>query len=113
MTTGQRACGLLRSCPKPNTPYYYKPGECNSIPLVVIRQIGGYISIEANEAIIRQWFDEFWNARKLEMAAELLMNPDHVFGEDSGAGYRRGYDISVALGRIHSRVARKEVMTIR
>jgi predicted ester cyclase len=43
------------------------------------------MSIDANKATVRHWFDEFWNAEKLEMADELL-HPDYVFGEDYGAG---------------------------
>ena len=43
------------------------------------------MSIEANKAIVRRWFEEFWNAGKLDVLAELL-HPDYVFGEDYGAG---------------------------
>jgi len=41
--------------------------------------------IEANKAIVRRWYDEFWHAGKLDVLAELL-HPDYVFGEDYGAG---------------------------
>ena len=43
------------------------------------------MSIEANKAIVRRWYDEFWNAEKLDVLAELL-HPDYVFGEGYGAG---------------------------
>jgi steroid delta-isomerase-like uncharacterized protein len=43
------------------------------------------MSIEANKAIVRRWFDEFWNAEKLEVAGELL-HPDYVYAEGYGAG---------------------------
>ena len=43
------------------------------------------MSIEANKAIIRRWYDEFWHAGKLDVPAELL-HPDYVFGEGYGAG---------------------------
>jgi len=47
--------------------------------------MGGNMSIEANKAIVRRWYDEFWNAEKLEVADELL-HPDYVFAEGYGAG---------------------------
>src|SRR5215216_5414495 len=43
------------------------------------------MSINANKATVRRWFDEFWNAGKLDAAAELL-HPDYVFAEGYGAG---------------------------
>jgi len=43
------------------------------------------MSNEVNTVIVRRWFDEFWHARKLEVADQLL-HPDYVFGEDYGAG---------------------------
>jgi predicted ester cyclase len=43
------------------------------------------MSIEANKATVRRWFDEFWNTEKLEVADELL-HPDYVFGEGYAAG---------------------------
>jgi predicted ester cyclase len=43
------------------------------------------MSIEANKAILRRWYDEFWHAGKLDVVAELLQ-PDYVFGEGYGAG---------------------------
>jgi hypothetical protein len=42
-------------------------------------------TIEANKAIVRRWYDEFWNAGKLDALAELL-HSDYVFGESYGAG---------------------------
>ena len=38
------------------------------------------MSIEANKAIVRRWFDEFWNAEKLEILDEIL-HPDYVAGD--------------------------------
>jgi predicted ester cyclase len=43
------------------------------------------MSIDTNRAIVRRWFDEFWNAGKLEVLDDLLQ-PDYVFGEGYGAG---------------------------
>jgi steroid delta-isomerase-like uncharacterized protein len=43
------------------------------------------MSIDANKATVRRWYDEFWNAEKLEVADELL-HPDYVFDEGYGAG---------------------------
>jgi steroid delta-isomerase-like uncharacterized protein len=43
------------------------------------------MSIEANKAIVRRLYDEFWNAEKLE-AADTLFHPDYVFDEGYGAG---------------------------
>lgn len=43
------------------------------------------MSINANKAIVRRLYDEFWNAEKLEVADELL-HPDYVFAEGYGAG---------------------------
>ena len=43
------------------------------------------MSINANKAIVRRLYDEFWNAEKLEVADELL-HPDYVFAEGYAAG---------------------------
>jgi steroid delta-isomerase-like uncharacterized protein len=43
------------------------------------------MSNEANKAIVRRWFEEFWNGGKLEVADELL-DTDYVYGEGYGAG---------------------------
>ena len=43
------------------------------------------MSIEANKASVRRLYDEFWNARKLEVA-DTLFHPDYVFDEGYGAG---------------------------
>jgi predicted ester cyclase len=43
------------------------------------------MSIEANKATVRRWYDEFWNAEKQELADELL-HPDYVFAEGYAAG---------------------------
>src|SRR5262245_46214410 len=43
------------------------------------------MSVEANKAIIRRLYDEFWNAEQLEVANELL-HTDYVFAEGYGAG---------------------------
>jgi predicted ester cyclase len=43
------------------------------------------MSIEANKASVRQLYDEFWNAEKLELA-DTLFHPDYVFDEGYGAG---------------------------
>jgi hypothetical protein len=57
------------------------PGEYDNSCLVRVK--GGTMSIEANKAIVRQLYDEFWNAEKLEIADELL-HPDYVFAEGYG-----------------------------
>ena len=41
--------------------------------------------VNANKAIVRRWFDEFWNAEKFDAATELL-HPDYVYAEGYGAG---------------------------
>ncbi len=43
------------------------------------------MSIEANKATVRRFYDEFWNAEKLEVA-DTLFHPDYVFDEGYGAG---------------------------
>ncbi|MDQ2997999.1 MAG: ester cyclase [Chloroflexota bacterium] len=43
------------------------------------------MSIEANKAIVRRLYDEFWNAEQLQVADELY-HPDYVFDEGYGAG---------------------------
>jgi predicted ester cyclase len=43
------------------------------------------MSIEANKAIVRRLYDEFWNAEQLQVADELFL-PDYVCGEGYGAG---------------------------
>jgi steroid delta-isomerase-like uncharacterized protein len=43
------------------------------------------MSSEVNKAIVRRWYDEFWNAGRLEVADELL-HTDYVYGEGFGAG---------------------------
>ena len=43
------------------------------------------MSINANKAIVRRLYDEFWNAEKLEVA-DALFHPDYVFTEGYGAG---------------------------
>ena len=43
------------------------------------------MSIEANKAIVRRWYNEFWHAEKLEVLDELL-HPDYVSGEGYTAG---------------------------
>ena len=45
----------------------------------------GNMSNEVNKVIVRRWYDEFWNAGKLEVADELL-HPDYVYQEGYGAG---------------------------
>jgi steroid delta-isomerase-like uncharacterized protein len=40
---------------------------------------------ESNKAIVRRWYDEFWNAGKLEVADELL-HPNYVYQDGYGAG---------------------------
>src|SRR5262245_65643403 len=46
---------------------------------------GGHMSNEVTKAIVRRWYDEFWNAGKLEVADELL-HPDYVYQDGYGAG---------------------------
>lgn len=43
------------------------------------------MSNEANKTIVRRWYEEFWNAGKLEVADELL-HPDYVFTPEYVAG---------------------------
>ncbi len=43
------------------------------------------MSNEVNKAIVRRWYDEFWNAGKPEVADELL-HPDYVYQDGYGAG---------------------------
>jgi steroid delta-isomerase-like uncharacterized protein len=43
------------------------------------------MSIEANKAIVRRLYDQFWNAEQLEVA-DMLFHPDYVFDEGYGAG---------------------------
>jgi steroid delta-isomerase-like uncharacterized protein len=43
------------------------------------------MSNEGNKAIVRRWYDEFWNGGKLEAADELL-HPDYVYQDGYGAG---------------------------
>jgi steroid delta-isomerase-like uncharacterized protein len=43
------------------------------------------MSTEANKVVIRRWFDEYWNAGKLEVADELL-HRDYVSALGYGAG---------------------------
>jgi steroid delta-isomerase-like uncharacterized protein len=43
------------------------------------------MSNEVNKAIVRRWYDEFWNAGKLEVADELL-HRDYVYQDGYGAG---------------------------
>ena len=41
--------------------------------------------INTHKATVRRWYDEFWNAEKLEVADEIL-HPDYVAGEGYAAG---------------------------
>lgn len=43
------------------------------------------MSIDANKAIVRRWYDEFWNAKELD-ALDQLLHPDYVFAEGYAAG---------------------------
>ena len=43
------------------------------------------MSNEGNKTIVRRWYDEFWNAGRLEVADELL-HPDYVYQDGYGAG---------------------------
>lgn len=43
------------------------------------------MSNEGNKAIVRRWYDEFWNGGRLEVADELL-HPDYVYQDGYGAG---------------------------
>lgn len=43
------------------------------------------MSIETNKAVVRRWYEEFWNAERLEIADELL-HLDYVSGEGYAAG---------------------------
>ena len=43
------------------------------------------MSNEDNKAIVRRWYEEFWNRGKLEVADELL-HTDYVYQDGYGAG---------------------------
>jgi steroid delta-isomerase-like uncharacterized protein len=43
------------------------------------------MSNKDNKAVVLRWYEEFWNAGKLEAADELL-HPDYVYRDGYGAG---------------------------